>query len=52
MVWYSHLFKNIPQLVLSTQSKSLSVVNTTEVDVFLQFPSFSMIQQISLIQQI
>ena len=52
VVWYSHLFKNIPQLMLSPQSKSLIVVNTTEVDILLQFPSFSMIQQISMISMI
>ena len=37
VIWYSHLFKNFPQLVWSTQSKALVV---SEVDVFLEFPCF------------
>ena len=42
MVWYSHLFKSFPQFVMiSMQSKAmLSIVNETEVDVFLEFPCF------------
>ena len=42
MVWYSHIFKSFPQFVMiSMQSKAmLSIVNETEVDVFLEFPYF------------
>ena len=40
MVWYSHLFKNFPQLVELHTVKGFSVVNETEVDVFLEFPCF------------
>ena len=42
MVWYSHIFKSFPQFVMiSMQSKAmLSIVNETEVDVFLEFPCF------------
>ena len=40
MAWYSHLFKNFPQLLWSTQSKSFSIVNATQVVVFLEFPWF------------
>ena len=37
MVWYSHLFKNFPQFVMIHTIKGFSVVNETEVDVFLEF---------------
>ena len=40
MVWYSHLFKNIPQFVLIHTVKGSSIVNEAEVDVFLKFPCF------------
>ena len=40
VVWYSHLFKNFPQLVVIQIVKGFSVVNKAEVDVFLEFPSF------------
>ena len=40
MVWYSHLFKNFPQFVMIHTVKGFSVVDETEVGVFLEFPSF------------
>ena len=40
MVWYSHLFKNFPQFVLIHTVKGFSIVNETEVDVFLEFCCF------------
>ena len=40
MVWYSHLFKNFPQFVMIHTVKGFSVVNETEVDVFLEFLCF------------
>jgi len=40
MVWYSHLFKSFPQFVMIHTVKGFSVVNETEVDVFLEFPCF------------
>ena len=40
MVWYSHLIKNIPQFVVIHTVKGFSIVNETEVDVFLKFPCF------------
>ena len=47
VVWYSHLLKNFPQFVVIHTVKGFSVVNETEVDVFLEFSSFFfMIQQI------
>jgi len=36
MVWYSHLFKTFPQFVMIHIVKDLSIVNETEVDVFLE----------------
>ena len=44
VVWYSHLLMNFPQLLWSIHS-SFSVVSEAEVDVFLEFPCFSMIQR-------
>ena len=40
MVWYSHLFKNFPQFVMIHTVKDFSIVDETEVDVFLEFPCF------------
>ena len=40
MVWYAHLFKNIPQFVVIHTVKGFSIVNETEVDAFLEFPCF------------
>ena len=40
MVSYSHLFKNFPQLVVIYTDKDFSVVNETEIDVFLEFSCF------------
>ena len=37
MVWYSYFFKNFPQFVLIQIVKGFSIVNETEVDVFLEF---------------
>ena len=39
-VWYSHPFKSFPQFVMIHPVKGFSVVNETEVDVFLEFPCF------------
>ena len=40
VVWYSHLFKNIPQCVVIHTVKGFSVVHEAEVDAFLEFPCF------------
>ena len=40
MVWYSHLFKSFPQFVMIHTVKAFSVVNETDVGVFLEFPYF------------
>ena len=49
VVWYSHQFKNFPQLVVIHTIKGFSVVNEAEVDVFWNPLAFSMIQQMSAI---
>ena len=40
MVWYSHLFKSFPQFVMIHTVKGFSVVNETEIDIFMEFPCF------------
>ena len=40
VVWYSNLFKNFPQFVVIHTVKGFSVVNETEVDVFLELSCF------------
>ena len=40
LVWYSHLFKNVPQFVVIHIVKGFGVVNKAEVDVFLEFSCF------------
>ena len=45
MVWYSRIFKNFPQFVVTHTVKGFSIVNETEVDIFLDSLAFCMIQQ-------
>ena len=40
MVWYSHLFQNFPQFVLSHTVKGFAIVNKAEMDVFLELSCF------------
>ena len=40
VTWYSCLFKNVSQFVLTHPVKGFSIVNEAEVDVFLEFPCF------------
>ena len=40
MVWYSHLFKNIPQFVVIHTVKGFGIVNKAEIDVFLELSCF------------
>ena len=40
VVWYSHLFKKFPQLVVIHTVKGSSVVNEAKVDVFLELSCF------------
>ena len=40
MLWYSHLFKNIPHFVVIHTVKGFSVVSEAEVDVILELSCF------------
>ena len=40
MVWYSHLFKNVPQFVVIHTVKGFSIINKVEADIFLEFSCF------------
>ena len=41
VVWYSQLFKNLPQFVVIHTVKGFIIVNEPEVDIFfLEFPCF------------
>ena len=40
VVWYSHLFKYCPQLVVIPTVKGFSIVSETEVDIFLELCCF------------
>ena len=40
MVWYSHLFKNFPQLVVIHTVIVFGIVSKAEVDVFLELFRF------------
>ena len=40
MIWYSHLFKDVPQFVMVHTVKGFGIVNKVEVDVFLEVSCF------------
>ena len=40
MVWYSHLFQNFPQFVVTPTVKGFGIVKKAEVDVFLELSCF------------
>ena len=40
VVWYPHLLKNFPQFVVIHMVKGFGIVDTAEVDVFLEFSCF------------
>ena len=40
VVWYSHLFQNFPQCVVTHTVKGFGTVNKAKVDVFLEFSCF------------
>ena len=40
MVWYSHLLKNFPQIVVIHTVKGFGIVNKAEIDVFLELSCF------------
>ena len=40
MVWYTHLFKNFPQFVVTHTVKGCGIVSKEEMDVFLKLSCF------------
>ena len=40
MVWYSHLFQNFPQVIVTHTVKGFGIVNKAEMDVFLELSCF------------
>ena len=40
VVWYSHLFKNVPQFIVIHTVKAFGIVNEAEIDVFLELSCF------------
>ena len=40
MVWYSHLFQNLPQFIVIHTVKSSGIVNKAEINVFLELSCF------------
>ena len=40
VVWYSHLFQNIPQFVVILTVKGFGIVNKAEIDIFLELFCF------------
>ena len=40
MVWYSHLFQNFPQIIVTHKAKGFGIVNKAGIDVFLELPCF------------
>ena len=45
VVWYTHLFQNFPQFIVSHTVKGFGIVNKTEIDFFWNFLALSMIQK-------
>ena len=40
MVWYPHLFQNFPQFIVIHTVKGFGIVNTAQIDVFLELSCF------------
>ena len=40
VVWYSYLFQNFPQLIVTHTVKGFGIVNKAEIDVFLELSCF------------
>ena len=40
MVWYAHLLKNFPQVIVIRTVKGFGIVNKAEIDVFLELSCF------------
>ena len=45
VVWYAHLFQNVPQFIVIHTVKGFGTVNKAEVEVFWNSLAFWMIQQ-------
>ena len=45
VIWNAHPLNNFPQFIVIHTVKGFSGVNEAEVDVFLEFLAFSMIQR-------
>ena len=41
VLWYSHLFQNLPQFLVIHTVKGFGIVNKGEIDVFLELSCFS-----------
>ena len=41
MVWYSHLFQNFPQFIVTHTVRGFGIVKKAEIDVFLELSYFS-----------
>ena len=46
VVWYSHLFQNVPQFIVIHTVKGFGIVNKAEVAVFLEYSCFLMISNL------
>ena len=40
MIWYAHLFQNLPQFIVIHTVKGFGIVNKAEIDVFLELSCF------------
>jgi len=40
VAWYSHLFQNFPQFIVTHTVKGFGILNKAEVDVFLELSCF------------
>ena len=40
VVWYSHLFQNFPQFIVTHIVKGFGIVNKADIDVFLELSCF------------
>ena len=40
MIWYSHLFQNVPQFFVFHRVKGFGIVNKAKVEVFLELSCF------------
>ena len=40
MIWYSHLLQHFPQFIVVYAVKGFGIVNSAEIDIFLEFSCF------------